>query len=274
MNSRIPFKVLDLFGVKGDADPLPGGQGAAIRYEDIVIKPCDNPVEWIGLAPLLSMLPQIGYRVAKPVQALNNRWVVDGWMATHFVEGKPGFSGREEEAIAACRRFHQELSQVYGSSICPKWLIAVPTVWRKADRIAWGELPLPSEFDGDICRLLKPIADLRNIIDLPNQITHGDPGGSNILYAENLAPAIIDISPYWRPAGYAIAMMLADGIAWEGSEVSILARVHEEPNIGQLLLRAVLFRLTISALVGGPVSFSKNFSVYEVVTQWAMDHID
>lgn len=270
MNSTIPSQVPRLFGASGEANHLPGGQGKAFRYDNIVLKPCDDPVEWNGLAPLLSELCPDGYRVARPVQSLDRRWVVDGWMATRIVEGTSGYAGREVEALSACRRFHQDIFDVYRSTDCPGWLGSMPSIYRKADQLAWGELLLVDEFGEDVCKLLNPIVAALGPVDLPNQITHGDPGGDNVLFAEKLAPAILDISPYWRPAGYAIAMMLADGIAWEGSKCSTLRLAQDEPYIGQLMLRAVLFRLTVAVLWSGPESFTKQYSAYEPVTQWAL----
>jgi uncharacterized protein (TIGR02569 family) len=274
MNSAIPSQVIDLFGISSEARLLTGGQGTAIQYDNIVVKPCHDPAEWTGLAALLSRLRPVGYRLAKPKQALDGRWVVDGWMATHLVEGTPGYKGREAEALSACRCFHQDLADVYGLSDCPDWLGSVSNVWRKANQLAWGELPLSKELGDDVYEYLTPIVKSIRPIDLPNQITHGDPGSDNVLFALNQAPALIDIAPYWRPAGYAIAMMLADGIAWEGSKLSTLALARDEPYIGQLLLHAVMFRLTVSVLSSGPASLAKQYSAYESVTQWAMAHMD
>lgn len=272
MNSTIPPQVPRLFGASGEARPLPGGQGKAFRYDNIVIKPCDDPVEWNGLAPLLSRLCPDGYRVARPVQSFDGRWVVDGWIATCKVEGTSGFAGRESESLLACRRIHQDLFNVYKSTECPSWLGSMPTIYCKAHQLAWGELLLSQAVGDHICKLLDPIVEALRPIDLPNQITHGDPGGDNILFAKKLAPAIIDISPCWRPAGYAVAIMLADGIAWEGSKPSTLELAQDEPYIGQLMLRAVIFRLTVSVFWSGPESFAKQYSAYQPVIQWALSH--
>jgi len=272
VTSIIPSRVLSLFGASSEVIPLHGGQETTFCCDSIVVKPCSNPVEWTGLAPLLTQLRPVGYRVAKPIRAFDGRWEVDGWMATRLVEGTAGIKGREVEALSACRCFHQELSMVYNSTKCPDWLGYYPTVYWKADQLTWGELPFSVEFNDDVHEFLKPIVEALSPIPLNNQITHGDPGGDNILFAENQAPAIIDISPYWRPSGYAIAMMLSDGIAWEGSELSVLELTPDEPYLGQLLLRAVLFRLFVSVLWKGLPSLVENFSAYGPITQWALDH--
>ncbi|HDD56061.1 MAG TPA: hypothetical protein ENG59_07465 [Chloroflexi bacterium] len=268
MLHKLTSQVLDQFNIQGEAVPLPGGQETTVQYEDIVLKPCENTGEWTGLAPILSQLEPDGYRIAMPVQAQDGQWVVDGWLATQFIEGTPGYAGNEEEALTACRYFHRDLNQVYSSHECPDWLTSEDSIWRKADKLAWGEVPLTDEFDV-VCEFLNPIVEGITPIDLPNQITHGDPGHDNVLFAPNQAPAIIDIEPYWRPSGYALAMMLADGIAWEGSKPSTLTLAQDEPYIGQLLLRAIMFRLTVSVLGSGPESLARKYSVYEPVLQWA-----
>ena len=48
--------------------------------------------------------------------------------------------------------------------------------------------------------------------DARAQLIHGD---SNLLFHEELPPAVLDMSPYWRPAGFALGVMAADAIVWE-----------------------------------------------------------
>jgi hypothetical protein len=58
-----------------------------------------------------------------------------------------------------------------------------------------------------------------------------------------MAPAIIDFSPYWRPACYASAIVVADALLWEGADKQILDHVRHVDDFGQYLLRALIFRL-------------------------------
>jgi len=55
---------------------------------------------------------------------------------------------------------------------------------------------------------------------------------------------VIDVSPFWRPPGYADAIVVADAVAWQcaGDELveQLLRRQGE-----QLRLRAVLFRVAV-----------------------------
>ena len=70
---------------------------------------------------------------------------------------------------------------------------------------------------------------------------HADLGG-NVLFHDTLAPAVIDVSPYWRPAAYADAIVVADAVAWSGAGDELVERLLRAQG-DQLLLRAVLFRV-------------------------------
>ena len=80
-------------------------------------------------------------------------------------------------------------------------------------------------------------------MDLPRQLVHGDLGG-NVLFHDALPPAVIDVSPYWRPAGYAGAIVVADAVAWGGAGDEIVEGLLRHQG-EQLLLRAVLFRVAV-----------------------------
>jgi hypothetical protein len=64
-----------------------------------------------------------------------------------------------------------------------------------------------------------------------------------VLFHPTLPPAVIDVSPYWRPTPFASAVVVADALVWEGAEESLLHAVDGEPRMGQYLLRALIFRL-------------------------------
>ena len=71
---------------------------------------------------------------------------------------------------------------------------------------------------------------------------HGDLTG-NVLFADPLPPAVFDMSAYWRPASLATAIVVADALAWEGATVDDVEAVLHEEQFGQLLARALLFRI-------------------------------
>jgi uncharacterized protein (TIGR02569 family) len=271
MQQTPPVSVLRALGVSGNGQGLRGGQGQATLFGDLVLKPCDNAVQWTGLAPLLASLSPVGYRIARPVRFPDGRWVLDGWMATERLEGAPGYAGREPEALAACKAIHSDLRGAYRSAIRPDWLSQDDSCYAKADLIAWQDASPDDYVDECSCRVLKDlIGHVRPLGDLGPQITHGDPGGDNVLFSEHAPPGIIDFSPYWRPSGYAIAMMLADGIAWERSDPETLNLAADQSHIGQLLLRAVVFRLAVSALIQGPSRLDHKRKAYDPVIRWVI----
>ena len=117
----------------------------------------------------------------------------------------------------------------------PAFLDARDDVWARADRAAWGESGA-----GDRTALpeVERLLAARRPLALPSQIVHGDLSG-NVLFAEGLPPAVIDLSPYWRPAAYARAVVAVDARLWHGAGPGLTARAAEP----QLILRALLFRL-------------------------------
>jgi hypothetical protein len=94
------------------------------------------------------------------------------------------------------------------------------------------------------------VAELRSAarpVMLRPQLVHGDIAG-NVLFADGQVPAVIDFSPFWRPAGYALAVAAVDLLAWSRAPASILDELAGEPEIDQLLLRALVFRLVTESL--------------------------
>jgi hypothetical protein len=76
---------------------------------------------------------------------------------------------------------------------------------------------------------------------------HGDLSG-NVLFAEELAPAIIDFSPSWRPPAYASAIVVADAIVWEGADELLIDTAAHIPHFPQFLVRALIMRAVVDRL--------------------------
>lgn len=177
------------------------------------------------------------FRAPTPVPAMDGSWIVDGWQAWGVVEGEH----RRDcwpAVISACRAFHRALE----TSPRPAFLDRRDSPFARADRIAWEEEP------ADCHPRLMPAIDrllaLLRSINLPSQLIHGDLT-ENVLFVPGLPPAIIDLSPYWRPAAYAQAIVVADALDWCGADESILDYVRDVPEIWQLMVRAELFRIAI-----------------------------
>ncbi len=69
-----------------------------------------------------------------------------------------------------------------------------------------------------------------------------------MLFSDALAPAIIDFSPYWRPTGFAAAIVVADALVWEGADEGILTSIEYIKQFDQLLVRALIYRAVTDRL--------------------------
>jgi uncharacterized protein (TIGR02569 family) len=227
-------RVLAAFGVDGPARPLPGGQGESARAGDLVLKPARDLAEAEGVGDALEGVEEQGFRLGRPVRAIDGSWVVDGWAATRFVAGAWTPAGRWPEIVAACRSFTGALA----GRRRPDFLAGRTHRWAFADAVAWGEADLdPLE---PVAPLLARLRALRGPVDAPSQLVHGDLAG-NLLLADGLPPAVIDVSPYWRPAVYAEAVLAVDGLVWDGAPAELA--LGETPGFAQAFVRALIFRL-------------------------------
>jgi uncharacterized protein (TIGR02569 family) len=233
------------FGVLDAPVALTGGQGGAWRVGRLVFKRVGrdpitaDELRWLGTA----VEPTPDVRIAVPVAAADGRWVVGGWGATPFLEGRA--AGWDWAAVIdAGRRFHEAVARLPR----PTFLDRRESPWATGDRVAWGDQPL------HVGPALRPLcqrvaAALRPVPHLRSQLVHGDLGG-NVLLADGLPPAVIDLSPYWRPPGWALAVVAVDALAWGDADPSVLDLLAGEPEVEQLLLRAMLYRLVTDDVVG------------------------
>jgi hypothetical protein len=106
-----------------------------------------------------------------------------------------------------------------------------------------AEIVFPERF----LPLMSQLMEARNPVEeLPSQLVHGDQGG-NILFHPELPPAVIDVSPYWRPKRYADAIVVADAVAWADAGLRALEPLRDPVGL-EMMLRAVLFRLGAAAI--------------------------
>src|SRR3954452_11303473 len=237
------------FGVLDAPVSLPGGRGGAWRVGRLVFKRVGrDPViadelRWLGTA--VESTPEV--RIAVPVAAADGRWVVNGWGATPFLEGDP--AGWNWAAVLdAGRRFHDAVAR----RPRPTFLDRRETPWDTGDRMTWGDQPL------HVGPALRPLCQglanaLRPVTQLRSQLVPGDRGGY-VLLVPNGPPAVIDLSPYWRPPGWALAVVAIDALVWGDADPSVLDLLSGEPEIEQLLLRAMLYRLVTDDVLGHDTS--------------------
>jgi uncharacterized protein (TIGR02569 family) len=226
--------------VDGEAVALSGGQRTAWRVGPLVLKAADADAETLAwqedvLTPLVG---RADFRVAPPVRSATGALVVDGWTGWRFEPGRH-VVGRWLDIIAVGADFHSAVADVPR----PAFLDRRRDPWAVADRVAWGELPATPYLD--VPHVARLVAALRPL-DAPPQLVHGDLTG-NVLFAEGLPPLVLDLSPYWRPAPAAAAVVVADALVHEHADAGLVQAAAAEPDFGQYLLRALIFRLVTQA---------------------------
>jgi uncharacterized protein (TIGR02569 family) len=232
---RPPAAVLAAFGVSAEPERLAGGRGTAWRCGELVLKPLDTSIEeleWQGA--LFDRLECDGFRVSRL------RGSSAGWCAWEHVAGEH----RERawpDVIAVGERFHAALARVPR----PGFLDLRTNHWAIGDRVAWGELPAEGFADA---KHLSRLVEVRRPVDTSaSRLVHGDLTG-NVLFADGLPPAVIDFSPYWRPTGFASAIVVGDALLWGGADAGLLNAVAHVDDFPQLLVRALILRAVVDAL--------------------------
>ena len=241
-----PTEVLGAFGVAG-AEPtqLLGGEGKAWRAGDLVLKPEREPdavVAWLA-SSVEAVADTAEFRMSRHVAAGDGRWVVDGWVAIGWLDGAHD-TGRWDDRLAASRAFHAAIADV---ALPPAELPWAETWWRMADKVAWNgaDYDAPTNVR-EVLDRLKPYLEAEWTGSQP-QIIHGDIG-DNVLFADGRPPAVIDMSPYVRPAEYPNAIAVVDAIAWEDAPLTLAIRFSATVDgADQLLARAIVFRLITAA---------------------------
>jgi uncharacterized protein (TIGR02569 family) len=228
------ISTLEAFGVRGRPVPLPGGQGTTFRVGNIVLKPTHNEVETIWVIEVLDGIVENAFRVPQFLSSDTGELLVDGWMAYEFLPGKM-VQGHWVEKREVLERFHRSLKDVP----FPPFFAHREDPWALADFMAWGEMPITCH--ARLKHAVKKLVECMEPIEVTNQIIQGDP--DNILFAKNLPPAIIDFCPYWRPADFALAVLVVDKLVWEAADESIVQVFADISEFPQLLVRAELRRI-------------------------------
>jgi len=242
-----PAQVLEAWGLP-HAERLEGGQGTAYRAGPVVLKPMENADRFAVLSNALWNVPVApGVRISRPVLSRGGAWVVEGWAAWEWIDGSDR-SATCGELLEVSERFHRAVASVPFSAVRPG-----EDRWSRADRAAWGEgaAPVPPALSNLVAR--------RREIDTSAQLIHGDLAG-NVVWHDELAPGVIDLSPYWRPTAYADAIVIADSVAYRQAGPEVVeehVRVHGE----QLLIRAVLFRVGAAP---------DDLPAYQPVAEWLL----
>ena len=215
--SGIPEHVLAAFQVEAGA-PVAAGSAwdNGLRYGRIVVSRAAGYAAWS--AKLRDRLSVEGVRVARPARAIDGRFVVGGYKASEFAEGV--VASRADEVIAAALAFEEAVA---GESLPSA---ERTDAWAEADRAAWrgaeGEVPAR----GGVAHL---------------DFFH------TCIFSGTLPPLLTDVVPSAepRPAGYTAALALVDALLARAVDDRILARWAHIPDLTELALRALEYRVIL-----------------------------
>lgn len=244
-----PDAVLKAFEVTEAPVALAGGKGGTWRAGELILKPVEFADESIWRSEVLTALPESGnFRVARPVRALDGTWMAEGWEASRFVAGTEDVS-RIDDVLRAGIAFHAAIAGLAR----PVFLDDRDDPWSVGDRVAWEEVPLRIGATSE--ELLRPLIKARRPVELASQAVHGDLPG-NVLFADGLPPAIIDWPLYWRPPSWASAVAVVDALCWYDATPELVLRWSHLPAWGQMLVRALIYRIATDEAVFGPAGWT------------------
>ena len=228
--------VLRAFGTTERPIHIPGGQGQNYRSGHVVLKPARDDEEANWVADFYLVVECRGFRLPKPIRSDMGSFVYDGWQAWEYIEGRQ-VRGRWIEKIEVCHRFHQAIAGFPQPTYFER---REQNPWVIADKATWGETKI--EHHPRIAPAVEQLRKCLHVVSVTSQLIHGDFGG-NVLFSDELSPAIIDFSPYWRPVEFAIAVIIADAIVWGGADESLIEAGSNLNDFHQYLARAELRRV-------------------------------
>lgn len=96
-----------------------------------------------------------------------------------------------------------------------------------------------------------------------------------MLFADGLPPAIIDWPVYWRPPSWAAAVAVADALCWYGATPALAARWAHLPEWGQMLIRALIYRIVTHETLHGPAGWTRDqLAAHRPAIEVALAHAD
>lgn len=261
--------MLEAFGLTGPLRLLEGGREPVFATSDpaVLKRAKEDYQRFLGEA--LNPLPQKGFRLAKALRTKDGGWTHDGWGATDLLAGRPRETLSTEDVVTVLKTGQALHTATRGvkREVAP----VEDHAWARADAAVWGEGEI------DVLKAWTTLVDaltdfIRDEPDLgPSQLIHGDLSG-NVLFPSPSDPpsasssaatskksgkgrraqpnekeehGVIDFSPYFRPAPYALGIVMADALAWHGhgSELrGAVQRAGVSVPVGAIA-RGLLFRI-------------------------------
>ncbi len=253
-NATLPNHVRDSFHVPPQAQPQQ--LGAAWDYgwllDTVVLIQVSQPDRAAWSSRLRENLQVPGVRIVRPVRSTDGRFINAGWRASHYVAGN--LAARVDETVAAALRLDTALAEVPIPDIFNQG-VDQQDVFAVADKAAWRDEHDTVVLDPSIPAhemvativpkvrdLLRPFVEKRAM-----QVTHADMLATTI-YAGTQPPTVTDIVGVAHPHGYTAAQTIVDALIMNATDARIIDRFSQIPELPQLLLRALLYRLYVHAL--------------------------
>lgn len=230
------------------------------RCDRAVLSPSGEPSRANWLAKFMTKIRPIGVAVARPLTSSDGRYSVSGWRARSFLSGHP--APRFDEMAAAALR----LNEASRGEPCPDFLRPLQnfstetSVFRAAEEAVFAEDPaliIAAVMGGDSIPRGESVEALSKALELlgkrgkiyaESQLVHGDIAGCTIFDASS-DPIITDYVPVWRPAGWSVALLIVDCMAWGNASDTLLDRWAHIEDFDELVLRAAAYRLLIHAML-------------------------
>ncbi|EJT49127.1 hypothetical protein A1Q1_01776 [Trichosporon asahii var. asahii CBS 2479] len=273
MSDEPTSDVLNAFGLTGPLRLMEGGREPVYATSDdsaVLKRAKEDCQRFVG--EVLDPLPQNGFRLARALRPKAGGWTCDGWGANELLPGKPREKLSTEDVVRVLKAGQVLHAATEGVK---RELVPVEDhAWARADAAVWGEgeVAVPEPWKA----LVNALVDFtRDEPDLgPSQLIHGDLSG-NVLFApvsdsspsssgsgprsaakhsgktpgwskqQQPDPGIIDFSPYFRPAAYALGIVIADALLWHGHGSELRGTVQRagiSVPVGAIA-RGLLFRI-------------------------------
>ncbi len=226
--------ILQAFGTTQRPIRVSGGQEQNYRSRNVILKPAQDDEETNWVAEFYLSVAGEGFRLPRPIRSIQGNFVYQGWQAWEYVAGEHE-KGRWDEIVEICVRFHQAIADYPQPAYFER---REQNPWVIADQVTWGEMEMVHH-----PRIAPAVAKLTKCLEEVHegsQLIHGDFGG-NVLFSS--PPTIIDFSPYWRPVEFAVGVIIADAVVWEGADLSLIEIGNKFNNFYQHLVRAELRRI-------------------------------
>lgn len=243
---KIQNDILNAFHLNGEIKTLEGGQNTSVRVNDAVLKPVGDNVQFCEWSlGILNEIDPHKYRLSKPIISCNGTFIYNGWCCSRFEPGEHR-DGDIKNKLEVSRLFHHDLADINITNIP-----IGNDPWSISQCIAWQKENLPQNISKAAYKILEELITKVKLNGYYKvQIVHADLSG-NILFDKILDPLIIDFSPTVAPVEYAEAILVCDCIAWQGSPITDLGLLGNSEYIIEMILRAVIFRLSVAAIFAG-----------------------